>query len=159
MGNLEFQMSLESEIKQTKGFESEKHKALINIIYTESWIRDKFNSTLKPYGLTTQQYNVLRILRGSSPEPLSTSSIRERMLDKMSDASRIVDRLHKKGWVSKVVCPSDKRLVDIEITDEGMEALAKIDTQNSFVEAFSNLTEAEAAELNRILDKARGTAE
>jgi DNA-binding MarR family transcriptional regulator len=159
MGNFELQMSLESEIKQTKGFESEKHKALINIIYTESWIRDKFNSTLKPYGLTTQQYNVLRILRGSSPEPLSTSSIRERMLDKMSDASRIVDRLHKKGWVSKVVCPSDKRLVDIVITDEGMEVLAKIDTQNSFVEAFSNLSEEEAAELNRILDKARGTAE
>lgn len=158
MGNFELQMSLESEIQQTKGFKSEKHKALVNIIYTEAWIRDKFNSTLKPFGLTTQQYNVLRILRGSSPEPLSTSSIRERMLDKMSDASRIVDRLHKKGWVSKVVCPSDKRLVDIVITDEGMQVLAKIDKQNSFAEAFSNLTEKEASELNRILDKARESA-
>ena len=156
MGLLDTKMGLEEEIQQTKGFESQRHKAIINIMYTEAWLRDKFGSTLKPFGLTNQQYNVLRILRGSNPKPLSTSSIRERMLDKMSDASRIVDRLYKKGWVSKVVCPTDKRLVDVMITEKGLEVLATIDQKNAFVDAFGKLTEQEALELNRMLDKARG---
>jgi DNA-binding MarR family transcriptional regulator len=156
MGAIEAQMGLEEEIQQTKGFESQRQKAVVNIMYTEAWLRDKFGSTLKPFGLTNQQYNVLRILRGSNPKPLSTSSIRERMLDKMSDASRIVDRLYKKGWVSKVSCPTDKRLVDVSITEEGLEVLATIDKKNTFVEALDRLTEQEAQELNRILDKARG---
>lgn len=156
MGTIEAQMGLEEEIQQTKGFESQRQKAVVNIMYTEAWLRDKFGSTLKPFGLTNQQYNVLRILRGSNPKPLSTSSIRERMLDKMSDASRIVDRLYKKGWVNKVSCPTDKRLVDVSITEEGLEVLATIDKKNAFVEALDRLTEQEAQELNRILDKARG---
>lgn len=148
-------MGLEEDIKQTKGFHSERQKAMVNIIYTEAWIRNKIGSTLKPFGLTNQQYNVLRILRGSSPKPLSTSAIRERMLDKMSDASRIVDRLYKKNWVSKVVCPTDKRLVDIVITDEGLEVLDQIDKNQDFAQVFSGLSESEASDLNRLLDKAR----
>jgi DNA-binding MarR family transcriptional regulator len=156
MGAIDAQMGLEEEIQQTKGFGSQRQKAIVNIMYTEAWLRDKFGSTLKPFGLTNQQYNVLRILRGSNPKPLSTSSIRERMLDKMSDASRIVDRLYKKGWVSKVACPTDKRLVDVSITEEGLEVLATIDKKNAFVDALDRLTEQEAEELNRILDKARG---
>lgn len=155
MAGNELDMGLEEEIKQTKGFKSQRQKALINIIYTEAWLRDRLGSSLKPFGLTNQQYNVLRILRGSFPKPLSTSSIRERMLDKMSDASRIVDRLHKKSWVSKVVCPTDKRLVDIVITEGGLEVLEKIDIENDMMGAFKNLSEADAQELNRILDKVR----
>ncbi|MFM1875105.1 MAG: hypothetical protein RL266_842 [Bacteroidota bacterium] len=148
-------MRLEDEIKQTKGFKSERHKATVNIMFTEGWIRDKFSATLKPYDLTNQQYNVLRILRGSDPKPLSTSDIRDRMLDKMSDASRIVDRLFRKGLVTKKTCRADKRLVDIGITKEGLTILAQIDDLAQFSDILDSITEAEAAELNRILDKAR----
>jgi DNA-binding MarR family transcriptional regulator len=149
-------MRLEDEIKQTKGFKSEHHKATVNIMFTDGWIRDKFSCTLKPFDLTNQQYNVLRILRGSNPQPLSTSAIRDRMLDKMSDASRIVDRLFKKGLVSKETCGSDKRLVDVGITKEGLSVLEQIDGSVQFNNLLDAITEAEAAELNRILDKARG---
>jgi len=151
------QMGLEEDIKQTKGFKSQRQKALINIIYSEAWLRDKFGSTLKPFGLTVQQYNVLRILRGSSPKPLSTSSIRERMLDKMSDASRIVDRLFKKGLLERKTCASDKRLVDVFITKEGMSLLDKIDSvMDDFNSNLHTITEEEAETLNNILDKLRG---
>jgi len=149
-------MQLEEEIKQTKGFKNEREKALVNIIYTEAWLRGTIGEALKPLGLTPQQYNVLRILRGSAPRPLSTSCIRDRMLDKMSDASRIVDRLYRKGWVSKSVCPADKRLVDVTITDQGLELLERIDEQWQFMDILNRITEEEAEELNRILDKARG---
>ena len=149
------EMRLEDEIKQTKGFKSEHHKAMVNIMFTECWIRDKFSCTLKPFELTNQQYNVLRILRGSNPKPLSTSAIRDRMLDKMSDASRIVDRLFKKGWVSKETCGSDKRLVDVGITEEGLSVLDQIDKADGFNNILHSISEEEAAELNRILDKAR----
>jgi DNA-binding MarR family transcriptional regulator len=149
-------MRLEDEIKQTKGFKSEHHKATVNIMFTDGWIRDKFSCTLKPFDLTNQQYNVLRILRGSNPQPLSTSAIRDRMLDKMSDASRIVDRLFKKGLVSKEICGTDKRLVDVGITEQGLTMLAQIDKASEFDTALNRITEEEAAELNRILDKIRG---
>lgn len=149
-------MRLEEEIKQTKGFESQRHKATVNIMFTEGWLRDKFSCTLKPHDLTNQQYNVLRILRGSNPKPLSTSDIRERMLDKMSDASRIVDRLYKKGLVSKKTCGADKRLVDVGITKEGLSVLAQIDGSSAFKNILDTITDEEAAELNRILDKIRG---
>lgn len=149
-------MGLEEDIKQTKGFKSEHQKAMVNIIYTEAWVRNKIGAALKPFGLTNQQYNVLRILRGSNPEPLSTSSIRERMLDKMSDASRIVDRLYKKNWVSKVVCTTDKRLVDIVITEEGLDVLAQLDGKMDYGRIFGKLSDEEAKQLNELLDKARG---
>lgn len=155
MGVMVNEMGLEEDIKQTKAFKSQRHKALVNIIYTQAWLRDKLGTSLKPFGLTNQQYNVLRILRGSSPKPLSTSCIRSRMLDKMSDVSRIVDRLHKKGWVSKVVCAGDKRKVDIVISEEGLQVLDKIDVENEMEDVFSNLTEQDAEQLNQILDKVR----
>ncbi|MCF8463690.1 MAG: MarR family transcriptional regulator [Flavobacteriales bacterium] len=149
-------MSLEEDIKQEKGFISERHKALVNIIYTEGWLRNRMSETLKPFDLTSQQYNVLRILRGSSPKALSTSCIRDRMLDKMSDASRIVDRLHKKGWLEKKTCAADKRLVDVHITKSGLELLRKIDAPiNDMGQLFSSITEEEATTLNLILDKLR----
>ncbi len=149
-------MALEDDIKQDKGFKSERHKALVNILYTEGWLRNRMNEILKPYKLTGQQYNVLRILRGSSPEPLSTSCIRERMLDKMSDASRIVDRLNKKGLLERNTCSSDKRLVDVHITDAGLRLLAEIDGPiNEMTNLFGTVTEEEAAMLNGILDRLR----
>ncbi|TNF24216.1 MAG: MarR family transcriptional regulator [Bacteroidetes bacterium] len=150
-------MKLEEEIKQEKGFASERQKAVVNIMFTEGWIRSSLSDVLKPHQLTLQQYNVLRILRGSSPKPLSTSDIRSRMLDKMSDASRIVDRLVQKGWVDRTTCSSDKRLVDVFISDEGMKLLEAIDLQiESFNRNLISITEEEAETLNSILDKMRG---
>jgi len=149
-------MGLKEEIKQEKAFLSERHKALVNIIYTEGWLRNRMGETLKPFDLTSQQYNVLRILRGSSPKALSTSCIRGRMLDKMSDASRIVDRLHKKGLLERQVRATDKRLVDVHISEEGLKLLAQIDAPiNDMGQLFSPITEEEACTLNQILDKLR----
>ena len=150
-------MSLEEDIQQEKGFQSERHKALVNIMYTEGWLRTRMSETLKPFDLTSQQYNVLRILRGSSPKALSTSCIRSRMLDKMSDASRIVDRLNKKGLLERKVCAADKRLVDVHITDEGLKLLAQIDGPiNDMGQLFGAISEEEASTLNLIMDKLRG---
>lgn len=157
MIQVENEMSLEQEIKQEKGFASERHKALVNIMFTESWLRSQMSEILKPYDLTLQQYNVLRILRGSNPKPLSTSCIRDRMLDKMSDASRIVDRLFKKNLLDRKICSADKRLVDVFISKEGLKVLAQIDERMaSFHDNMNSITEDEARVLNRILDQIRG---
>lgn len=157
MGAIVANMRLEDEIKQAKGFRSQHHKAVVNIMFTDGWVRGLLNEVLKPHGLTNQQYNVLRILRGSYPEPLSTSSIRERMLDKMSDASRIVDRLYKKNLLERKVCATDKRLVDIFINENGLNLLEEIDyAMDSFNDNLKAITEEEAETLNSILDKLRG---
>lgn len=150
-------MGLEEEINQEKGFVDQRHKAVVNIMFTDGWIRGMLNDLLKPHELTNQQYNVLRILRGSSPKPLSTSCIRGRMLDKMSDASRIVDRLVQKGLVVRKTCSADKRLVDVFISKEGLKLLEAIDTQmETFNKKVITITEEEAQTLNVILDKLRG---
>jgi MarR family 2-MHQ and catechol resistance regulon transcriptional repressor len=150
------EMRLEDEIRQDKGFKSQQQKAMVNIFYTEGWLRNRLSETLKPYDLTSQQYNVLRILRGSNPEPMSTSCVRSRMLDKMSDVSRIVDRLFKKALVDKRLCITDKRLVDVFITDAGLTLLDKIDeSMDGMDKMFAGITDEEAATLNQILDKLR----
>lgn len=156
MMRAEVEMSLEQEIKQEKGFTSERHKAVVNVMFTEAWIRSQMSDILKPYDLTLQQYNVLRILRGSNPKPLSTSCIRDRMLDKMSDASRIVDRLFKKGLLDRKTCTADKRLVDVFISKEGLNVLSQIDvSMKSFNDNLDSITEEEARVLNDILDRIR----
>ena len=116
-------MTLEKDINQTR-FRNEHQKATVNIIYTNNWLMERIARILDAAGITSQQYNILRILRGAG-QPLSTSQIRQRMLDKMSDSSRIVDRLILKGMVKKNDCKSDKRLVDIVITDKGLKLLEK----------------------------------
>lgn len=148
-------MGIQEDIKQTK-FRSEYQKALVNIIYTSSWIAEKLRRFLEPHGLTHQQYNVLRILRGSYPNPLSTIEIRSRMLDKMSDVSRIVDRLVAKGLVEKRVSRKDKRLVDIIISQKGKALMSEMDKYLDDMDKIAvNITETEARNLNRILDKMR----
>jgi len=105
--------------------------------------------------ITQQQYNILRILRGSEC-PLSTLKIRERMLDKMSDTSRIVDRLIVKGLVEKTACIKDKRLVDITVTKKGLQLLEKLDALNESIDSILNgVSEKEAHTINQILDKLR----
>lgn len=150
-------MKIEAAINQKK-FKNAWHKATVNLIYTHNWIENNIKSLLKPYGITTQQYNVLRILRGQFPEPITTSVIRNRMLDKMSDASRIVDRLCKKGFSVRNICPSDKRLVDVLITAEGLKVLDAIDFHDDKLDLTrENLTEEEAILFSDLLDKMRGS--
>lgn len=149
-------MGLEKDIHQVH-FVSEKQKALINLLYTYGWVIEKIKDFLSKEDITHQQYNILRILRGSFPGPLSTLQIRERMLDKMSDTSRIVDRLVIKGLVKKSTCSKDKRLVDVLITEKGQKLLKKIDTEGDHVTTImTNLTDKEAADLSDLLDKLRG---
>lgn len=149
-------MAIEHDIKQNK-FRNEWQKATINIIYTSSWINERMKSFFDEYELTSQQFNVLRILRGSMPHPLSTQEIRSRMLDKKSDASRIVERLLKKKLITKKTNKEDKRLLDIAITNKGLDVLFKIDEQMSKVDkVLHNLEETEAKTLNQLLDKIRG---
>jgi DNA-binding MarR family transcriptional regulator len=127
----------------------------INIIYTANWLNERIASFLAKEDITLQQYNILRILRGSEV-PLSTLQIRERMLDKMSDTSRIVDRLIVKDLVQKSACKADKRLVDITLTEKGIQLVNKLDLYNDQIDAtLKGVSEAEANTLNQILDKLR----
>lgn len=148
-------MSIDKDINQRE-FRSEYQKAMINLIFTYNWMREKTNHLFEAAGLTSQQFNILRILRGSFPTPLSTLQIRERMLDKMSDTSRIVDRLVLKGLVKKSVCKSDKRLVDVTITNKGKLVLEEMDRHEDEMEnVFCNLSDTDAQHLNELLDKIR----
>ncbi|MGC4100685.1 MarR family winged helix-turn-helix transcriptional regulator [Ferruginibacter sp.] len=147
-------MGIQEDINQSK-FRNEYQKAGINIIYTFNWMNEQIKNLFETHGLTSQQFNILRILRGAG-QPLSTLQIRQRMLDKMSDTSRIVDRLVLKGLVKKVISKVDKRLVDVSITEKGKKLLAKLDGHQDDMDAvLSNLTESEAKTLNKLLDKIR----
>jgi len=147
-------MSIEKDINQ-RTFRNEYQKGIINLIYTYNWMNEKMKSVFDKEGITSQQYNILRILRGAGA-PISTLQIRERMLDKMSDTSRIVDRLVLKGLAKKNTCKDDKRLVDVSISAEGKKILATIDEYEKDMDAIlGNLSDAEAKALNKLLDKIR----
>lgn len=147
-------MSIENDIHQTR-FNSEYHKMNVNLIYTYNWAMERAKRFFEKADLTMQQYNILRILRGAG-KPLSTLQIRQRMLDKMSDTSRIVDRLLKKGLVQKVVCQNDRRLVDVTISDKGLELLEKLDNHTHELDShLRSLSLEEAKTINQLLDKLR----
>jgi DNA-binding MarR family transcriptional regulator len=147
-------LSLEKDISQSS-FRNDFQKGIINLIYTYNWMNEKMKSVFDKEDITGQQYNILRILRGAG-KPISTLQIRERMLDKMSDTSRIVDRLVLKGLAQKNTCKNDKRLVDVSITVKGKKLLEKIDKYEKDMDAIlGNLTDVEAKTLNKLLDKIR----
>ncbi len=149
-------MELEKEINQKK-FRNESHKLMVNIIYTFNWINNSQSDFLKPHDITYQQYNVLRILRGQQMQPASIKLIRERMLDKMSDASRIVEKLRTKGFAERHICQHDRRACQVFITQTGMNLLSELDKYNVQTEThFNNLSETEKKQLNFLLDKLRG---
>jgi len=149
-------MRIEEAIQQTKPFSNAHQRAIVNLMYTSNWLRHLSKNLFKPFGITNQQYNALRILKGAN-KPLSTSIIRERLLDKMADTSRLVDRLAQKGYVIKRQCPDDKRLVDIELSQAGVELLKALNPQvEENNNQILNLTEEEADQLSFLLDKARG---
>jgi DNA-binding MarR family transcriptional regulator len=149
-------LKLEDEIQQKK-FKNETQKLAINLTYTHNWLNTHYNLFFKKSDITIQQFNVLRILRGQYPNPCSIKLIKERMLDRMSDASRIVDKLKSKGLLNRKECPMDRRSVDIIITEEGLELLKTMDSMDeNFKDVFGALTEEEIITMNRLLDKLRG---
>lgn len=151
-------MTLETDINQHV-FRNEYQKSVLNLIYTFNWMNEKLNKRFEPFEITQQQFNILRILRGAG-KPLSTLQIRQRMLDKMSDTSRIVDRLIIKELVKKSVSREDRRLVDVQLTDKGKKLLEQMDSLNVEMDAvFRNLSPEEAGKLNELLDKIRSEEE
>jgi DNA-binding MarR family transcriptional regulator len=149
-------MGIEKDIHQAS-FKNAQQKAMVNILFTYGWLLERIKNILAAEDITHQQYNILRILRGSAPQPLSTLQIRERMLDKMSDTSRIVDRLVLKGLVKKTICTKDKRLVDVVITEKGQKLLKKLDPETKEWDGVINLSEKESEQLSQLLDKLRQT--
>jgi len=148
-------VKIEKAINQKRPFRNEQQKALINLIYTHNWVAGQVKNLMKPFGITPQQYNVLRILKGAG-QPISTSLIRERLLYKMADTSRMVDRLSDKGLVIRKVCPSDKRLVDIKLSDMGEKLLSQMTILDQQLdEVMGGLSVEEATQLSLLLDKMR----
>ena len=149
-------MEIEKEIVSSK-FEDNHQKAVVNLIYTYGWITNLLKQRLNKHKITLQQYNVLRILRGQSPKPATVNLLRERMLDKMSDASRIVERLVQKNLAERCVNDKDRRAVDIRISAIGLEILQKLDSEMSSKDILmESITDQEASILSSLLDKMRG---
>ncbi len=148
-------MKIEKELRQ-KYFNSIYHKLALNVMFSNNWIMESQLRILKPYQFTQPQYNVLRILRGSYPNPLTINAIIERMLDRMSNVSRLVDKLLEKGYVERQQSADDRRAVDVVITQKGMNILAEIDKQQErWEKQYTKLSEEEAKQLNELLDKLR----
>lgn len=143
----------EYEIKQSS-FTNEQHRLRVNLLLTSGWLKNEIKEFLDHFEITLQQFNILRILRGAKGDPLSTNEICEKMIDKMSDTSRIVDRLVTKGLVTKQPCPHDGRKVQVFISGDGKYLLSTIDTKLKNLDAvFDNLTEKEMEVLNKLLEK------
>lgn len=146
---------LEDEIQTTK-FRNVHHKVALNIMLTAHWIQYRHMCIFKKYDLTGQQYNVLRILRGQHPNPCTILMIKERMLDKVSDTSRIVERLRVAGYVERILCESDRRAVDVKIAKKGLDLLKKMEKEEETMDGvMKNISVAEAKQLNQLLDKLR----
>ncbi|MFD2826890.1 MarR family winged helix-turn-helix transcriptional regulator [Leeuwenhoekiella polynyae] len=149
-------MKIEEALKINSGLDLSS-KTLINIQYTSRLLEEKFAALLKEHGLSTPQFNVLRILRGQKGKPASLACIQERMVDRSSNTTRLVDKLIAKGMVERRICPANRRKVEIEITKPGLDLLKELDplTKKTNAENASNLTENELLTLNDLLDKLR----
>lgn len=151
-----YSMRIEEAIKQ-KEFKDPYNKVVVNLLFTQSHIVSKQSSLFKPFGLSPEQYNVLRILRGQNGNPITVSSIQDRMLNKMSNASRLVEKLKLKNLVIREECPTDRRQVDILITDKGLEVLERLEAAiYNLNRDLVQLNEEEVDQLNFLLDKLRG---
>jgi len=149
-------MKLEDEIKQSK-FKSPQQRLAVNLLYSVNWLNDHYARFFKGIDITTQQFNVLRILRGQYPRHCSLKLVKERMLDRMSDASRIVDKLVAKKYVDRQECPADRRAVNLIITAKGQKLLKKLDfIDEEILETFKSLSAEDVRVLNMLLDKMRG---
>ena len=147
--------SIEEEIQQKK-FRNEYHKVQLNLLFTSSWLNIHQSRVFKKFDMSMQQYNILRILKGSLPTPSSLNTIKSKMLDRMSDTSRIIDRLHKNGFIERVVNDKDRRSVNITISEKGLQLIESMDPQIQEMDNFcSALSLEEANHLNILLDKLR----
>ena len=150
-------MKIEDEIKQSKKFKSEFLRLAINISFTSSWLYRTNSKFLKQYGISPEQFNVLRILRGQHPNCANNQLISSRMIDKSSNCSRIVEKLKQKELVERIENKTDRRHVDISITKKGLDLLSKIDTKSDEMEFIKgNITSEEAKQISDLLDKMRG---
>lgn len=149
-------MSIENDIKQTK-FNSPFHRLGVNLLFTSAWLENEHRQLLKPYGLTLPQFNVLRILRGQKGNPISVMGVCERMIDKSSNASRLIDKLIERGFVKRTVCPQDRRQVDVVITDKGLALINETDSLTTVMDClFSKVLSSEQAiEISGLLDDIR----
>ncbi len=150
-------MNIEEEIKQVKPMD-EYTKLTVNLLFTNSWLLSNLSEALKPFNISVQQYNILRILKGQYPNVASVKLLTERMLDKMSNTSRLVDKLQEKGLLERKECPLDRRMVDVKILNKGIEVLEKANKKVNEKMDFlkNNLCEANAITLNKLLDNLRG---
>jgi DNA-binding MarR family transcriptional regulator len=150
-------MKIEKAIKQGKAFRNEYHRTTVNLIFTGRWIFNLHNELFKTHGLTLQQYNILKILKGQYPKSATVKLIRERMLDKMSDASRIVENLRKKELLERDLNTGDRRKVDVLISQKGLDLLNSIEEKDSKTmdDFLSKLNMNEVEQLNSLLDKLR----
>jgi DNA-binding MarR family transcriptional regulator len=149
-------MNLEQEIKQ-KAFRSEQSKLIVNLIYTYNQLKSRIATVLKNEGITMQQYNVLRIVNGSGEEGITTSEIRERMLDKMSDASRMVDRLEAMQLVVKRRDRNDRRVIHVFLTEKGQRLVFRLMEQETIDQLANGVKEESAQQLNKLLDAFRAS--
>ncbi|TAI46723.1 MarR family winged helix-turn-helix transcriptional regulator [Flagellimonas allohymeniacidonis] len=147
-------MNVEQIIKTSKKIPLES-RTLIHMTLVHNKVNEQINSALKPFEVSLQQFNVLRILRGQKGQPANLSTLNERMVTKMSNTTRLVDKLLVKGYVSRQICESNRRKVEILITDLGLEVLSQMDKAVSKAEneAVSNLSQTELKTLNTLLDK------
>ena len=134
-------------------FANNRIKAMLNILYTAGWISNKQNEFFKPYGISPQQYNILRILKGAD-EPLNVQVIKERMIERSPNATRLMDKLCAKNYIERLACDHDRRVVKIAITEKGKELLNAI-PKNFNKDILKNLREEEAEKLSELLDKMR----
>jgi len=149
-------MGLEQDLKQER-FDNVYEKMVVNILFTGSWLTNLNASRLKPFGLTPEQYNVLRILRGSHPKPMMLADITSRMIDRNSNATRLVEKLKSKGFVNREICETNRRQVDISVTESGLAVLTRIDEGlDAWLENLNAIPQSEVEMLNAMLDKLRG---
>ncbi|HBB48013.1 MAG TPA: MarR family transcriptional regulator [Flavobacteriaceae bacterium] len=149
-------MNIEKSIKNSIPLSSES-RTTVNILYTSRFIEDQSAPVYKEYGITAAHFNILRILRGQKGQPANLSTIQERMIDRSSNTTRLIDKLILKNWVTRQICPSNRRKIEVNITDLGLEKLLEIDrgVEQTLTRILSNLTEKEMGQLNTLLDKVR----
>ena len=149
--------TIEEEIQQPT-FSSPAHRTQVNVLYTAGWINQQTMEALRPFGLSIQQFNILRILRGRNGQPATVKLLTERMLDKMSNASRLVDKLKEKGYVKRQECETDRRRVDIVITKSGLDIVNKASNAMTDIvkQRYGHLTAEEFDQLSNLLDRMRG---
>lgn len=150
-------MPIVEELIRTKPIQDPYHRSLVNILYNNTWLLGKISQILKSFGITEPQFNVLRILRGSQDQAMNLYEIQARMIQKMSNVSRLVDKLEEKKYVVREACDDNRRRVNINITPKGLDVLAQIDGpfNNIYAEMSATLSYEEAQQLSILLDKVR----